>query len=195
MKNFLYILLIGLFGYASWYVIMQGFEYSIGTIKIDIPSYAEVTKSRETLDANLTKLNSLNNVEIANATEGVKTEMKNYETRKQEYDLLAATASEEDIAEANKEEKYLLDYLWIKIGEYASDNDVKWKMSIDDVSMSVDFDINGTYVSVINFIYDLENDPELQFNIDEIIIEGSSAGQVKANFTVEDVMIVTSPTE
>mgnify|MGYP000452560579 FL=1 len=124
----------------------------------------------------------------------VETSMKTYEARKQEYDMLAMTASEKEIAEANKIERYLLDYLWIKVGNYASDNDVKFKMTPNTNEQTLTFDITGKYISVINFIYDLENDLDLNFEINGIVIQGGSTSEiVKANFNVEGIRVVTSP--
>mgnify|MGYP007069975605 CR=1 FL=1 len=126
-----------------------------------------------------------------NAVASVEGEIKNYESKKQAYDMLALTASRAEIAEANKEEKYLLDYLWIKVGGYAADNDVKFKMTPNESDSTLTFDITGSYISVINFIYDLQNDYELDFAIDSIIIQGGQT--VKANFVVQNVDVVTSP--
>jgi hypothetical protein len=142
------------------------------------------------------QLNSLNSTKLDEAAENVRIEQKNYEAKKNEYDTLALTASKEDIAEANKIERYLLDYLWIRVGNYANDNAVKFKMTPNDADATLSFDITGSYVSVINFIYDIQNDTELNFKVDGIVVEGGSSDQiVKANFVVKEVNVITSPGE
>lgn len=194
MKKILLILLIGLTGYATWLFATQGYEFDLGFVQINIPSYQEVQNNKENLDSKLTTLKNKNNNELVVEEGNVETSLKKYETKKQEYDMLAATASERDIAEANKIERYLLDYLWIKIGNYASDNDIKFKMTPDYDNYILTFDITGKYISVINFIYDLENDMDLNFEINGITIQGGSSDSiVKANFRVEGVRVVTSP--
>lgn len=194
MKKLLLILLIGLTGYATWLFATQGYELNLGFVQLDIPSYKEVQNNKENLDSKLTTLKTKNNNELVLEEGNVETSLKRYETKKQEYDMLAATASEKDIAEANKIERYLLDYLWIKIGNYASDNDIKFKMTPSDSDLSLTFDVTGKYISVINFIYDLENDVDLNFEINGITIQGGSSDSiVKANFRVEGVRVVTSP--
>ncbi len=194
MKKVLLILLIGLTGYATWLFATQGYEFDLGFVQINIPSYQEVQNNKENLDSKLTTLKNKNNNELVVEEGNVETSLKKYETKKQEYDMLAATASERDIAEANKIERYLLDYLWIKIGNYASDNDIKFKMTPDYDNYILTFDITGKYISVINFIYDLENDMDLNFEINGITIQGGSSDSiVKANFRVEGVRVVTSP--
>ena len=196
IKKLLYlvIIVVGIYGVYTCYT--TGFEKTISFLNIDIPSFAEVTGNKSKLDSDMSKLNSLNTTGIASATENVVTQEANYKSKRDEYVTLAASASEEEIAEANKVEKYLLDYLWIKVGNYASDNGVKFKMTPDIATASLTFDITGTYISVINFIYDLENDTELNFGINGIVVEGgSSSSVVKAYFKVEDVNVVTSPQE
>lgn len=194
MKKILLILLIGLTGYATWLFATQGYEFDLGFVQINIPSYQEVQNNKENLDSKLTTLKNKNNNELVVEEGNVETSLKKYETKKQEYDMLAATASEKDIAEANKIEIYLLDYLWIKIGNYASDNDIKFKMTPDYDNYILTFDITGKYISVINFIYDLENDMDLNFEINGITIQGGSSDSiVKANFRVEGVRVGTSP--
>lgn len=194
MKKLLLILLIGLTGYATWLFATQGYDLNLGFVQLDIPSYKEVQNNKENLDSKLTTLKTKNNNELVLEEGNVETSLKKYETKKQEYDMLAATASEKDIAEANKIERYLLDYLWIKIGNYASDNDIKFKMTPNNSDLSLTFDVTGKYISVINFIYDLENDVDLNFEINGITIQGGSSDSiVKANFRVEGVRVVTSP--
>lgn len=194
MKKILLLLIIILTGYGTWLFITQGFEFDMGFAKLDIPAYQEVTNNKKELDSKLASLKTKNNNELTMEESKVETSMKNYETRKQEYDMLAMTASEKEIAEANKIERYLLDYLWIKVGNYASDNDVKFKMTPNAEEQTLTFDITGKYISVINFIYDLENDTDLNFEVDGIVIQGGSSSEiVKANFKVEGIRVVTTP--
>ena len=98
----------------------------------------------------------------------------------------------EQLEAAMKEEEFLLDYLWIVIGNYAEDNNVKFWMNTTE-NATLEFDVTGTYISIINFVYDLSNDPELRFVIDNIQLEaGASKNTVtKAKFTVEGITVVT----
>ena len=194
MKKILLVLIIILTGYATWLFVTQGFEFDLGFVMVDVPSYQEVTNNKKELDSKLTSLKTKNDNELVMEENKVETSMKTYEARKQEYDMLAMTASEKEIAEANKIERYLLDYLWIKVGNYASDNYVKFKMTPNTNEQTLTFDITGKYISVINFIYDLENDLDLNFEINGIVIQGGSTSEiVKANFNVEGIRVVTSP--
>lgn len=194
IKKLLYLVIIVFSVYGVYICYTEGFERNLGIVNIDIPNFEEVKDNKSQLDTDLTELNTLNSTGISSAISKVETEIQNYEAKKQEYDMLALSASRDEIAEANKIEKYLLDYLWIRIGNYASNNNVKFKMTPNETEASLTFDVTGAYISVINFIYDIENDTELNFGISGIVLEGgSSSNVVKANFKVYDVNVITAP--
>lgn len=162
-------------------------------INVNVLSYSELLNQGDILDQKLKEMDKLNTVEIIAAGNKVEEERTGFEAKKAEYEELEANASEEEIAEANKKQEYLLDYLWIVIGNYANDNNVKFKMQTDDVNLRINFDITGSYVSIINFIYDLENDENLRFNLNGIKLASStSEDTTKANFSVDGVTVKTS---
>lgn len=165
------------------------------TLQYPVPSYTQIQDEKAEFESKVRELNNLNKSGIPGASGEVDTELRNYAEKKSAYEQLKSTASVEQIAEANKVEIYLLDYLWIKVGNYAADNAVKFKMTPNASSATLDFNITGSYISVINFIYDIQNDEELDFKLTGIVIEGASDKEVKAKFTVEDINIVTSPGE
>lgn len=162
-------------------------------IKIKIVPFTEITANGEVLSQKIDRIGVLNTTEIAAARNKVETEKANFEAKRTEYALLEANASEDEIAEANKKQEYLLDYLWIVIGNYANDNNVKFLMTIDDVNLRIKFDITGSYISIINFIYDIENDENLKFNLNGIeMASGALADSTKASFTVDGITVKTT---
>ena len=81
----------------------------------------------------------------------------------------------------------------MKIGTYANNSEIKVLINPNYEAATIDFDISGQYIAVINFIYDLENDSELAFNIDNLVMQGgSSAAVTKASFQVKNINIITS---
>ena len=106
--------------YLTYTMINTGLEVeSRLPIGVDVLSYEEILDQGDILNGKLDKMENLNTVEIASATNKVESERDAFELRKAEYEGLEAIASEEEIAEANKKQEYLLDYLWIVIGNYA----------------------------------------------------------------------------
>ena len=66
-------------------------------------------------------------------------------------------------------------------------------METDDVNLKLRFNLTGSYVSIINFIYDIQNDKNLKFNLDGIKMSSSSSSDTtKASFTVSGVSVKTT---
>ena len=199
MKKLLVLLIAVISLYGSFTALKNGYVGIVTEkfkLQFEVPSFAQIQDEKAELDAKVKELNNLNKSGIPNASGEVDTELQNYANKKDAYEQLKSSANREQIAEANKIEIYLLDYLWIKVGNYANDNAVKFKMTPNQEKATLDFDITGSYISVINFIYDIQNDEELNFQLDGIVIEGASSDkEVKAKFTVEDINVVTSPDE
>ena len=190
MKKILLILITAALIYMVYNTIANGME--IGSLKI--PSYNTLQTRNTELDKKIAALDSL----IKNDYEKKKNEVANakadFNIKKQSYDSLAANATDQQLEAAMKEEEYLLDYLWILVGNYANDNGVKFLMNVnDDEDYTIDFDVTGRYISIINFIYDLANDTELKFVIDNIRLEGGSNQNevTKGKFTISGVNVIT----
>lgn len=189
IKKIALLLISVLFIFATYNVYNKGL--TVGSIKA--LSYNEITTKNTELNSEISKLEALNKTQYTSTVGRLEGAESSYNTAKKTYENLAATASPAEIAEAQKEERYLLDYLWIKIGNYANSNNIK--VLIDPVidTREINFDVSGPYISIINFIYDLENDSELAFDVNNIIMEGTStSSDAKATFTVSNVLVELS---
>ena len=180
IKKLILLILCGLLCYSIWVAVSEGLP--VGSLEIN---------SYKTLIAN--NLEESNDNEFSAETRKLQSAKQEFENRKLLYEETALLATEDEIAEANQREEYLLDLLWIKIGNYANANNIKVLISPIDNSTSIKFDVTGGYISIINFIYDIENDDELDFTVDNIVMQGGSGDLVtKASFVVTGVNIVTA---
>jgi hypothetical protein len=187
-KLLLLILIISLF-IGTFSVITGGIE----TEFLTVPSFMKFSENNKILDEKIAEIELLKEEDYSDAIRKLDSAKSRYESAKKAYDSLALQASEKDIAEANRKEEFLLDFLWIKIGNYANDNNIKVKFDPKKGTPEIKFDVSGAYISVINFIYDIENDRDLSFNVDNIIVEGGSSDTVvKATFTVGGVNVITA---
>lgn len=193
IKKLLLLILVCILGYGVFSSWAHGFSFNQFGIKFSTSSYSGIANKSMQLNDSIKELNEKNNSEYKVALNKKQAAVDNFEDSKSEYDELALTASVEEIREANKREEYFLDYLWMKIGTYANNSEIKVLINPNYEAATIDFDISGQYIAVINFIYDLENDPDLSFNIDNLVMQGgSSAAVTKASFQVRNVNIVTS---
>ena len=194
IKKIVLIVLSVLFGYLTYVAFMFGIDINLNLpFSTKVLPYKQIMTNGTTLNAKITRINTLNTTEVALKNNELDTQRANFEEKREAYAKLEAEASEEEIAEANKKQEYLLDYLWIVIGNYANDNNVRFKMTTDEVNLRINFDITGSYISIINFIYDIENDKNLKFNLNGIeLASSSSADTTKASFSVDGITVKTT---
>lgn len=198
------VLVLGIFGYVCF---TQGFDNSM--LDIEIYSLEDVKKESKKMSEELSAYNEKNEKQY----EGVKTNLnvaiKDYENTKNEYQDLVVTlgldqeSTTEDVLEASQK-AYQIDFLFAIIGNYArAENSSKSDLDLDLVfveSSSVQapenagyiyanlkFDVKGNYMKIADFIYDLEDDDRLGYEIRDFqMMEGH------AIFTVYNVPIESS---
>lgn len=193
IKKLLLLILICILGYGVFTTWAHGFSFNMFGLKYNISSYNGIVDKSEQLTSRISELERKNTTEYKNALNKQKAAINNFDASKADYDELAEQASVDEIREANQKEEYFLDYLWMKIGTYANNGDIKVLINPNYDAATIDFDISGQYIAVINFIYDLENDTELAFNIDNLVMQGGSSSAVtKASFQVRNINIITS---
>lgn len=195
IKKLLLLILVCILGYGVFSSWAHGFSFNMFGLNYATSSYSGIAKKSMDLSNRISDLNEKNTTEYKLALNKKQAAVSNFEDAKAEYDELAMEASVEEIREANKREEYFLDYLWMKIGTYANNSEIRVLIDPNYEASTINFDISGQYIAVINFIYDLENDPDLAFNIDNLVMQGgSSAAVTKASFQVRNVNIITSAT-
>lgn len=188
MKKILLVLIIAALIYLNYNAIKNGTTVFAHAI----PSYNKLKQDNLTLDSEISALTSKIYGNYATEVGKVSTSKSAFNIEKQQYDTLAAEATDEQLEAAMREEEFLLDYLWIVVGNYAEDNNIKFEMKTNP-DLTINFDVTGSYISIINFVYDLANDPELRFVIDNMQLEGGSNqdSTTKAKFTVYGINVVT----
>ncbi len=193
IRKILLLILVIVLAFGLWGAFSNGLSINLFGKKIETGSYTSLIKGAETLTTEKNQLQTLNEVTFKNEKNRLDASISNFKSNKEAYDDLAARASVEEIRAINQVKEYLLDYLWMKIGTYANDNDIKLLMTPNYQQAKINFDVSGQYIAVINFIYDLERDQDLSFNIDNIVMQGGSSDSItKANFVVSNVNIITA---
>lgn len=163
---------------------------TVGSFRI--LSISNIKQESLNLDNEVDELNNLKNVTYKKKIDDLQTATKDLTTAKQKYLDLASVSSDEEIQEANLEQTYAMEFLWNKVGSYATKEGVtlKWDVSSTGVNnkYTLNFTTTGSYVGVISYIYALENDSELAFRIENFKMTASGEN-VTATFTVNNVAI------
>ena len=163
---------------------------TVGSFRI--LSISNIKQESLNLDNEVDELNNLKNVTYKKKIDDLQTATKDLTTAKQKYLDLASVSSDEEIQEANLEQTYAMEFLWNKVGSYATKEGVilKWDVSSTGVNnkYTLNFTTTGSYVGVISYIYALENDSDLAFRIENFKMTASGEN-VTATFTVNNVEI------
>ena len=163
---------------------------TVGSFRI--LSISNIKQESLNLDNEVDELNNLKNVTYKKKIDDLQTATKDLTTAKQKYLDLASVRSDEEIQEANLEQTYAMEFLWNKVGSYATKEGVtlKWDVSSTGVNnkYTLNFTTTGSYVGVISYIYALENDSDLAFRIENFKMTASGEN-VTATFTVNNVAI------
>lgn len=188
----------------------------ISSIKTIIGKYDEITQEEAQL---LKEQNSYTTL-----TTSLENAKANYEKEKSKYESISDETIN-IIKEANTEENYSLEYMWIKLGNYAKKNNLELVMvepgsttvnqtsdatattqdvSVVDESSSTNttsntnatnnsnvlkIEVTGNYIDVSDFIFEVENDTELKFKLDNISMQCVSGTTIKTIFDVKNIII------
>ena len=124
---------------------------------------------------------------------------KKYQSKKAEYDSLIESGeltSESNIYNSNL---YDVDYLGVIIGKYATQNGVTLQFDVSKSSSAtsisseyvicnLNFTVTGDYIPITNFIYNLEDDETLNFEISDFMLE-KGGENLQSIFIVKNVPI------
>lgn len=144
--------------------------------QFQILSIAEIKTNSLALDSEIENLNNLKNVTYKKKLNDLQTSIKNLTKSKQDYLDLASISTDSEIQQANLEQSYAMEFLWNKVGTYATQEGLglTWNVVSTGVTSkyTLNFTISGSYIGIINYVYALENDAELAFRIENFKISG-----------------------
>ena len=186
MRKILFSLIIVLLLTATVFTIVKGFD--IGNISIW--GVKEIIDENELIDTKNAELSNLVSITYPTTLATLDSTQDTLTKTKKEYEDAAIIAADSNYYAQS--EKYEIEFLWTKLGNYAKDENVQIRIDVTNSSTTglydLNFTIEGTYVDVINFIYDIENDSRLGFTIENFSMSASSDG-VKGTFSCKEIGI------
>ena len=160
--------------------------------KFQILSIPEIKTASLKLDSEIENLNNLKNVTYKKKLGDLESSIKNLTTAKQKYLDLACISTDIEIQQANQEQTYAMEFLWDKVGTYATREGITLTWNVVSTGINnkynLNFTVTGSYIGIINYIYSLENDSELAFRIENFKIT-SAGNDVTATFAVSNIGI------
>ena len=192
MKKLLILILIGLLLILSIFVVVKGIN--IG--KIEILGFNSIKQKSKELDETIQQASKLVEKDYKQAISTLEENNKKLQQEKKKYDDMTQISEEGDIANANQMERYEVETLWVKLGNHATSEGVVMKMEILQGSSgaagtyNLRFTVTGSYISIVDFISDIENDSTLGFTIEEFkMVPTSTEAHLEATFVCKDITI------
>lgn len=177
-------------------IISQGIQ--IGNFKINsYKQIEEISAKRENL---LNQFDKKNITEIEEKHANLKSAVKDYNTKKAEYDELVSKGKINNSSIQNSIYIYDMDFLWTTIGNYATQRGVTLQLDVTKSATSssissdeyimcdLSFTVTGEYVAITDFIYSIEDDDQLSFEIRNFMLE-KGGENLQATFLVKDIPI------
>lgn len=197
---------------SSIIVILLIMSYMLIFANISIGKYksknvSDIKNLSYTLDNKIQESNEKINMEYASKIQELTKSIKDLRTTKEKYENKVKTLSEGASLGATEIERYKIEFLWTRIGNYAKDAGLKMdlvpKTGTATSAYNLDFTLIGTYKGITDFLYNIENDENLNFKPIEFnmvpyaISTTDSKGKtttratdkLKATFVVEDIVI------
>lgn len=164
---------------------------AIGNVQIS--SIKQLAEKDKELEDNIRNLKNMKEVTFSDSIEQLEQENKRLKSKREEYSALINNA-EGEVANIISAEKYQIEYLWVKLGNYATKNGVTLKLNILNSSTGVSgvydlsFTLNGGYAGITEYIYEIENDYTLGFKIEKFLLVpgGATKSDSKENENKEN---------
>lgn len=181
-------------------LIFTGFIIYRGTSigKIKIWGIKQISEENDVIDQKNADLATLVNVSYPNALTQLNNSGEAMQAEKKKYEEEVTMASSSKYY--MQSEKYKLEFLWTKIGNYAKDNNINPKMEVSNGSANGIYNLTisavGKYKNVASFIYAIENDSRLGFKIEDFSMvqepvedEENTTNLVRGKFTCKEIKI------
>lgn len=161
------ILLIGL-GYT-----ISAKSLNIGALKLE--SINDIKNASTNLEQKFNTSKEISAQTYPKSIEDLDNVVRDLKKVKQQYEAKTLNNPE---AQTNlgviQVEKYNIEYLWTIIGNYATKNGVTLTLDVKSSNAqdvyNLNFNLEGTYIGITDFIYNLEDDSDLNFEIKDFEI-------------------------
>lgn len=186
MRKIIFIILIILLLIGAGLTIANGFELG----NFQIWGIRAISAQNENIDKRSQELSDLVSITYPGSLAELDTSSKTLSSTKEEYEDKAILVSNSKYY--MQTEKYEIEFLWTKLGNYAKDNNVQIKIDVVNSATSGLYDLNftiaGEYLKVADFIYDVENDSKLGFKIEDFHMSANGDG-VQGSFACKEISI------
>ncbi len=198
MKKILIIVMIILLSVIAYSTVANG--YSVGDFLV--LGIKDIQDKNNELNEKIQEANKKNTTTYQEKMNQLNVAAKDLIAKKKSYEELVSYSKDSDVAKAQQFQQYEVEVLWTKIGMYATKNGVVLKFDITESSNGtpnvndLKFTATGSYISITDFVADLEKDAKLAFTIENFELVPAATQDTNANgrnlqatFKVKDIAL------
>lgn len=170
----------------------------LGGIKIgnfQILSINQMMEKNSQIDMKIAETNKMISIDYPEKNQNLKEKSEEMLEAKNQYLKLTASSTETEILKATMQEGYQIDFLYTTVGNHAKSKSVWTEMKIVpgdyDGVKDIKFTVEGSYVGITDFIYEIENNSKLNFRIKEfkLLPKDNTGNVLRATFVVKNLRI------
>lgn len=159
---------------------------TIGNFKI--LSVKQIIEGNDKLTAEISETEKLIRSNYPTELETLDSTVSSLLAAKEEYQDLADVSTKSEINKATTVETYTVEFLWTRLGRYATAEGVY--LSYTPTNNSIKFTVSGDYIPILSFVSAIENDSKLGFRIENFkLIPGGN--NLQATFETRNINIKT----
>lgn len=192
MRKILLAVLVVLLLLLGGYLVIN--KIQIGSLEIQ--GVKGIKAESQVLDDKIAQASKLASTDYQSELTNLNTSLKTLKSEREAYEDLLTLSNSDEISPIAKFEKYEIEYIWTRIGNHATSEGVVMKLEITRGSSNTEglydlkFTVNGDYIGITDFIYDIENDTSLGFKIEDFkMVPGESVEDLVATFNCKDINI------
>ena len=197
--------------------LLLDYEFFFGNttfIRQKVASVSELESANKQLKTKATQLEKLSTDDFDSQKEKLQKTIEEYKSKKSEYEeIVEQYTAQEDaknaaealikLEENDIKDIYDVDFLWTIVGNYATEEGIGLKFDINRntsllsstnnvnnnyVVCDLKFTITGSYINLTDFIYDLEDDDRLTFEINNFDMQ-KDGEDLRVTLTVKEVKV------
>lgn len=152
MRKILISILVCLLLIGSTFFVVNGMS------KVKLNGLKGLDEENKKVEQKISDLSNIISVTYANTQSNLKRTANTLQDSKTEYENQAALSNSQSPSYASQLEKYDIDYLWTKIGNYAKSENVVIKIELVANGASknlynLNFTVTGEYAKITDFLY------------------------------------------
>lgn len=193
MRKYLLILITIIIAANFCIIVLWGFQFG----KLRIYSYDEIVAMSKEKDTLLSALDAKNIGEYNKTLKSLQTAVQTYEKTKSDYDRLVSEGKITQDSIHNSIDLFDVDALAEKIKDYAKQKNVILNLdilpSVTSTSISseylmcdLNFKVSGEYIAITDFIYSIEDDDTLKFEIKDFSLKEED-DILRASFSAKNI--------